>query len=435
MIIIKYFNNFYHKLKMSLFYFKFYKTYFYFVVYWVLDLLNNIEWGNFQSKFNYQYYYDNYDKNIIINNKYFFPFAVETELLNLTTLIFADLCFGLLVAYTYISMKGIGKITNEFEDNLRMSKMSIELIYNQPSYTKNSLVLIITISLLDFVARSMELFFFLIVCTERAEEKNIRWLITMEILPRIVFCYFILKVKLYRHHYLSILLFFIGFLFISIFGIKSIEGKNQKKYVFTLVIPKIIYALEDTLTKIILTDKFILPHFLLFYRGIINTVLVLIVISILLIALKIDFQYYSNIINNISIIEILLKFLSFTFMMIKIFCIFKIIYIFTPQHVGFCIVVIYFYNAIKNLIVTKDFQNEIYYFLLNTICLILIGFGTIIFNEMLIIKICGLDENTKSGIIKREQIESIELKNTISSENSDNDDDDDNTGEQISKRQ
>ena len=120
-------------------------------------------------------------------------------------------------------------------------------------------------------------------------------------------------------------------------------------------------------------------------------------------------------------------------MMIKIFCIFKIIYIFTPQHVGFCIVVIYFYNAIKNLIVTKDFQNEIYYFLLNTICLILIGFGTIIFNEMLIIKICGLDENTKSGIIKREQIESIELKNTISSENSD--DDDDNTGEQISKRQ
>ena len=227
-------------------------------------------------------------------------------------------------------MKGIGKITNEFEDNLRMSKMSIELIYNQPSYTKNSLVLIITISLLDFVARSMELFFFLIVCTERAEEKNIRWLITMEILPRIVFCYFILKVKLYRHHYLSILLFFIGFLFISIFGIKSIEGKNQKKYVFTLVIPKIIYALEDTLTKIILTDKFILPHFLLFYRGIINTVLVLIVLSILLIALKIDFQYYSNIINNISIIEILLKFLSFTFMMIKIFCIFKIIYIFTP---------------------------------------------------------------------------------------------------------
>ena len=52
---------------------------------------------------------------------------------------------------------------------------------------------------------------------------------------------------------------------------------------------------------------------------------------------------------------------------------------------------------------------------------------------MLIIKICGLDENTKSGIIKWEQIESIELKNTISSENSD--DDDDNTGEQISKRQ
>ena len=100
-------------------------------------------------------------------------------------------------------MKGIGKIANEFEDNLRMSKMSIELIYNQPSYTKNSLVLIITISLLDFVARSMELFFFLIVCTERAEEKNIRWLITMEILPRIIYLFYYFLLDFYLFQFLE----------------------------------------------------------------------------------------------------------------------------------------------------------------------------------------------------------------------------------------
>ena len=416
---------------MSLFSCKFYKTYFYFIIYWGLDILNNIEWGNFQSKYNYEYYYANfYDYRLNINNKYYFPFAVETELLNMVNLILADLSFGFLVAYTYIRMNCKKNLKNEDQNNIRNSNNTIELIYNEPSKTKNALFLIIIISLLDFVARSIELFFFLIICPERAEEKNIRWLITIEILPRIVFCYFILKVEFYRHHFLSILFFFIGFLIISIFGIKSIETKNQRMYVFTMIVPKVIYALEDTINKIILTDKFVLPHFLLFFRGIINSILVTILICILYATSNIDFRYYNNILNNIQASEILFKLLSFIFMILKIFCIFEIIYIFTPQHVGFCIVIIYIYNAIKNMILTDAFQNEFCSCLFNVICLIFIAFGTIIFNEMIIINCWGLNENTKSGIVRKERLESLELQNTI---NSDDNDDNDYNKESLSQ--
>ena len=403
---------------------KFYNSYFYFIIYWVLDILNNIEWGNFQNKYNYKYYYDKiYDKRFNINTKYFFPFAVETELFNLVTLILADLFFGFVVAYTCMRMNCIRKIKNEFQQKKRTAKnkYNIELIYNKPSFAKNAFILIVIISILDFVARSMELFFFLIICQERAEEKHIRWLITIEILPRIFFCFFILKIKLYRHHLLSLLFFFIGFLFISIFGIMSIETKNQKKYVFTMVVPKVLYALEDTLNKIILTDTLVLPHFLLFFRGFINTIFVSILILALYFTSNIDFRYYNNILNNIQANEIIFKLLSIIFMIFKIFCIFQIIYIFTPQHVGFCIVIIYIFNAIKNMILTKDFQNEFYYFLINIICLIFIGFGTIIFNEMVIFNCCGLNENTKSGKINKEKLERIELSDTTFNEdNEDN---------------
>ena len=419
---------------MSLFSCKFYKTYFYFIIYWGLDILNNIEWGNFQSKYNYEYYYKNfYDYRLNINTKYYFPFAVETELLNMVNLILADLSFGFLVAYTYIRMNCKKNLKNEDQNNIRNSNNTIELIYNEPSKTKNALFLIIIISLLDFVARSIELFFFLIICPERAEEKNIRWLITIEILPRIVFCYFILKVEFYRHHFLSILFFFIGFLIISIFGIKSIETKNQRMYVFTMIVPKVIYALEDTINKIILTDRFVLPHFLLFFRGLINSILVSILICILNATSNIDSRYYNNILDNIQVGEIIFKILSFIFMIFKIFCIFQIIYIFTPQHVGFCIVIIYMFNAIKNMILNDDFQNEFFYCLLYIICLIFIGIGTLIFTEMLIINFWGLNENTKSGQIKKEKLETIEMKNTINSEDSEDSDDNDYNKESLSE--
>ena len=189
-----------------------------------------------------------------------------------------------------------------------------------------------------------------------------------------------------------------------------------------MVIPKIIYALEDTLNKILLTDKLLLPHFLLFWRGIINSIIALILTFILYCTSSIDFRYYENIINNITKIELIFKIFSFLFLIFKIFCIFKIIYIFTPQHVGFCIVIIYIYNAIKSMILMDDILNRIVNIILNIISLTFIAFGTLIFNEMVIINYCGFYENTKTGKIDKEQLDNIELNDTnIFNENDEDD--------------
>ena len=146
----------------------------------------------------------------------------------------------------------------------------------------------------------------------------------------------------------------------------------------------ILFPLEDTINQILLSNYFLLPHYLLAIRGIIEFI-VFSLITIILIILKIElfeteiiFTFYN-----------LIYFISFS---IKAFCLMKIIYIFNSQYVSFLIIS----ETIGASIIMFIRENiEYFFFTLDIISLNLVIFGTLMFNEIIIINLYGLETKTK----------------------------------------
>jgi hypothetical protein len=172
---------------------------------------------------------------------------------------------------------------------------------------------------------------------------------------------------------------------------------------FSFIFLKFItIPLEDVINKILLTNKFLLPQSLMFMRGLYNLIMLLIIIPILYFTneLKLDFYFNENEIGYIIQISLLIFFIAFT--LLKSFYIMKVIYIFTPQHVAFLNVVFYMIRLLRCRITTGD-QSLI--IISDSVFLIIIIFSTLLFNEMIVVNACGLNENTKDGFLIKEKKE------------------------------
>ena len=360
---------------MGLFFVSFYKTYFYFIWVWIIDLLSAITKGVFDLK-----YYDKGDIYIII------------ELAYIICLNIADLLAGFLVLYTY---KTSQPEKTKSEDDLKRNKSYIELIYNDLSIKKNKYYLILLSSILEFLARSTDLFYLIILGYDKIRDGEITWLISIDILSRIFFSHFLLNQIIYKHHILSIFLTLIGLCSMSItafIAIDSEELMNWPYFIF-ISIKFIIFALEDTINKILLINKFLLPQALMFLRGLYNFFMILVLFLIFyfteLNKYKLDFDK-----KRINLIwQILLLIFIIPILFLKSFLIMKVIYIFTPQHVAFLNVVFFMVRLLKCRIESAD--NTIL-ISADILFLLIIIFSTLLFNEMIILNFCGLSENTKT---------------------------------------
>ena len=397
----------------------FFKSYYYFIVYWILALLINIERQWYESNFNYSSSSDNSNNNDTSTNNN----QIEIDFLYLIYLNIVDLSAGFLVAYTFFKMKSLKE--NKIE-KVKNSKNQIKLIYNDPSKRKNKYKLILLISFLDFTARFHRIFFFIIFEIYSLNILVTIWLISFDLISRIVFCRIILKTKLYKHHLVSLIFCFIGFSILFVFGIINIENNeiNLWIYLFFIFISKVLFALEDTINKILLTDKFLLPHYLMFWRGLFSFVIILLfTIIILTCTSKINLEYYKYVLQNEDLWkEIISKIFYIICNFLKVFSIFKIIYIFTPQHVAFLNVIENLIELIQNIINVDGVSKNIVHFIFDMISLVLISIGTLIFNEMIILNFFGLNKNTKSGKIEKEALDKGDLKSTIIFNETDNED-------------
>ena len=397
----------------------FFKSYYYFIVYWILALLINIERQWYESNFNYSSSSDNSNNNDTSTNNN----QIEIDFIYLIYLNIVDLSAGFLVAYTFFKMKSLKE--NKIE-KVKNSKNQIKLIYNDPSKRKNKYKLILLISFLDFTARFHRIFFFIIFEIYSLNILVTIWLISFDLISRIVFCRIILKTKLYKHHLVSLIFCFIGFSILFVFGIINIENNeiNLWIYLFFIFISKVLFALEDTINKILLTDKFLLPHYLMFWRGLFSFVIILLfTIIILTCTSKINLEYYKYVLQNEDLWkEIISKIFYIICNFLKVFSIFKIIYIFTPQHVAFLNVVENLIELIQNIINVDGVSKNIVHFIFDMISLVLISIGTLIFNEMIILNFFGLNKNTKSGKIEKEALDKGDLKSTIIFNETDNED-------------
>ena len=366
----------------------FFKTYFYFALFWALDGLSSFITSIAKAKFGPQ---------------------IISILFSFININIGELFSGFLVLYTNFR-------TKRKNEQIQACKKDIKLIYNDLSLKKNKNILIFLVSILDFLGRNHLIFYLLFFDNLTLKQHHVKWAISIDILARIYFCHIILKIKLYKHHKLAIYICSIGFFLMVIFTLTIFFEKDGEynniqcwTYLIFAIITKIFYALEDTLTKILVTQKFILPHFLMFKKSVICFGFYLILISFLLLTSKITF---SNITNALTA-NILIQLIRISCGFFQSLLIFNIIYIFTPIHVGFLNIVSTFYQIFIQL-------DNIIFIICYIICLIIIGIGTLIFTEMVIINNYGLNEYTKVGLLLKEKLEGCPAESSLSDFNEDN---------------
>jgi len=362
------------------------KSYSNFFFVWLFDLSSSF------IKTYFEYIYSE------INNS-----SVMIELINLLCLNIGDLLAGFFVLYTHINSKS----KKENSEVRRTSSNQVKLIYNDLSIKKNKYLLILLISILELIGRSTDLFYYIYIDSTRIRDGEISWLISIDILSRIIFSKMILNSRLYNHHILSIILTVIGLCSMSLSAFIAINSYELSRWpYFAFIFVKfIIVPLEDVINKILLTDKFLLPQSLMFMRGLYNLAMLLIIIPTLYFAneLKLYFFFNEKEIGYIIQISLMIFFIAFT--LLKSFFIMKVIYIFTPQHVAFLNVVFYMLRLLRCRIMTGDKSLII---ISDSIFLTIIIFSTLLFNEMIVVKACGLYDNTKDGYLIKEKKELID---------------------------
>ena len=237
--------------------FTFNKAYIYFIIYWILNVINSIEVSFFKK---YSQYSDEYQK--------------EFNLLYLVCVNLGEMLSGILVLITKIKMKFLKRkeVQNSIEKFSKKAYKDLSL-----KNSKNKYILLILMSLFDFLGRGADFLYLLFFDVLNLQPSHISWLISVDILSRIFFCHYALQLKLYKHHKYSMILCSIGFFIMTIFSLQSIifekKGEYNKFknwiYLIFIIAQKIFYSSGDTMSKILLTDKFLLAYYLMFYKSLI----------------------------------------------------------------------------------------------------------------------------------------------------------------------
>ena len=233
---------------------------------------------------------------------------------------------------------------------------------------------------------------------------------------RYIFSIFILKTKIYKHHKISIISINIGGLFITVADIIDyiiIDNNNIGTilyFIYILLIRVIAYPYEHTLITKLFQENFILPEKLQFIRGIIDSIIVIILSIILYFSLSVDLNLnleFEYIITGISYIIAYF---------IREFLLLKVIYYMSAQSVSFLIISKSMGNSIYEIIDAirkdKDTENDdIIFYVFEILGFLIILFATFVYEEIIIINKCNLDFYTNKRIIERSEIEKEYSKN------------------------
>ena len=236
-----------------------------------------------------------------------------------------------------------------------------------------------------------------------------------------IFSYLIFKIKLYLHHYISIILMICVGISLDIY--LGHYYFNDKDYVMQMIfkfISEIFLSLGFVIDKYTMEKKFCSPYEMCFYHGLINFILSLILLSF---AREIGLDNYDEFFLNPS----LEKFYAFILIMFTQFVFNIFIFIInkntTPCHILIMIIIGLFAPYIKAL--TNDTKSSI----IIIIGLLVILFLVLVFNEILEINCFGLEKNTKKNISIRARMDGLSVGLIYfnnEDDNVNNDDSDDN---------
>ena len=234
-----------------------------------------------------------------------------------------------------------------------------------------------------------------------------------------IFSYFILKTKLYKYQYLSLLIIIILGIILNI--INLFDKNNQISIILFIFFIEDLYSLNAVINKYSMEKHFCTPYELSFYEGI----FALIINIILLIFTDID--NFSEYIEEIKIkdefLEEIIKFISLMLSRF-VFNLFGIITIkkYTPSHITLILII--------GEISFAFWENHNWHLYIKTLICLMILFLLFVFTEIIELNFWGLQNDTKKNILEREELE-MKLNDLRESNFSEYDEEDDD--ERISK--
>ena len=216
----------------------------------------------------------------------------------------------------------------------------------------------------------------------------------LNILITSLFYYLIFKIKLYRHHYLSIILIIIvGFIIDMILGNLLFDIDNNLGLFFFRLLREVLFSLSSVVDKYILEKKFGSVYEILLTNGVITSTLFIIFAII-------DHNFfgiynYEEYFNNFNTTELLVASgVIITQLGLNVSI------LFTNKNNSPCHIFIIFIFGQLAYYIDFSGSDAIVIF-----CLIIILFLSFVFNEILEINFLGLSDNTKKNISKRAEDE------------------------------
>ena len=230
-----------------------------------------------------------------------------------------------------------------------------------------------------------------------------------------------LHMRIYIHHLFSVLLIGFGFIIILVDLFMSINIAIFQM-IFILLFYFIIhflYSVKQINDKYLMEKKYISPFLLLFFEGVFGIILTLVTYGIAyFIPCKAEWPFCSDgpIFESLStdmlglvdggtpISLLYLLLMLFSSCGLNIFLMFTKNY-FSPTHRSVSDTMNAFFAWIANFYFG---WNDIVWDYFNVVGFVIIMIGCCLFNEIIIFKCCGLDNDTKESIVQRADIENLE---------------------------
>ena len=308
------------------------------------------------------------------------------------------LSYFLIIIYKYKNenQKNINKKNNEENNFNRKKSLAIKLEYNDQlrDITYNKFKYIIFTSLLDFILT------ILAACFYSGTEVNL-WI--FDILFICLFSYFIFKIKIYKHHIISIILIIFTGIILDIIKNTYLNAIENGLIQFIIkFIGEIIFSLLIIIVQYTMEKKFCSSYELCFYQGIITFVLYTILLLISTYC-NLNFDNFKDYFDSFNIKELFI-FLGFMILLFG-FNIFQFLTIEknSAYHLMIIKVIGELFPYIKNFTDNKLVSAII----IIGLCFIL--FMTLVFNETIEINCCEIQKDTKKNISLRASLESSKI--------------------------
>ena len=315
--------------------------------------------------------------------------------------------FFSIIPYLIIKKKVNAKNITKPIDNNNNEKN--EFIYNDIELDlfnrkrKQKIINIVFISLTNFIALISTTIFYLITGTSKMTVKhaNLNIVYIFNILFLFLLSKVILDIEFYSHHYFSLIIFLICLIVISFIDFIDLKEKNENPFIDSLlyivirIFVVLLYAIESILAKIMFLKYYISPYLLLLIKTIFKFFLIVIFsIPFCFIKFKerIIFTMFRDIFENklMNILYyIIYLFICFFYNLLNYLIIDK----FSPSHLA----IAYIFENLGIFIINAALKAFIidYKFGIRLAMYILLIIASIIFNEFLVINICGLANNTQ----------------------------------------